>query len=90
MELRFLAKLREADATQYEQGHDFCNQLAEAADYATGRPFEPMRVEEVIVSLSAVFVQMCIDGGYDPTGVSELLIEAHSRGGKGGPDLVDA
>lgn len=88
MELRFLTKLREAGPTQYEQGRNFCNRLAETVDQITGRPVEPLRVEEVIVALSAIFVQMCVDGGYDPIGVSELLIEANSRGGKDRPDAV--
>jgi len=90
LELRFLAKLREAGPTQYEQGHDFCNRLAEICDRVTGRPDHPMRLEEVITALSSVFVQMCVDGGYDALGVSELMIEAYSRGGRGRPDPVNA
>lgn len=97
MDIRFLAKLREAGPTQYEQGYNFCNRLAELCDLVTGRPDHPMRVEEVITALGSVFVAMCADGGYDAVSVSEMVIEAYDRKEKqrlrrlqGPPDTVDA
>lgn len=94
MDIRFLAKLKEAGPTQFEQGRELTNRLAEIIDRDTGRPISPVRVEEAIVALLSVTVQMCVDGGYDPIGVTMLMIEAYDRGGRKGPrppsELVDA
>lgn len=91
MDLRFLTKLREGGPTQFELGRQLCNNIVEACDTASGRPFAPIRIEDVITALMSAAIQMIVDGGYDPIGVTMLLIEAYDRGGPGKPrDLVDA
>lgn len=85
MDINFLTKLKEAGPTQYEQGRNFCIGLVETVDRLTGRPVSPLRVEDAITALLSVTIQMCVDGGYDPIGVTMMLIEAYDRAPSTGP-----
>jgi hypothetical protein len=85
MDIRFLAKLREAGPTQFEQGRRLCAAIMETVDTATGRPHAPVRIEDAIVALCSNTIQMCVDGDYDPIAVTMMLIEAYDRAPTPGP-----
>lgn len=76
MDIRFMAKLREAGPTQYEQGQLLCTAIQEACDTCTANG---TRYEEALSALSAVFFGVCKEAGYDPYGVSEALLALMSK-----------